>query len=636
MLPESMSADPSKATSVEPERPAERRTHAAEGAARGYVDVWSRTGAKYRVRAVLLLVLNFGLFCGLCIFTHWLHVARTIDFSWESYVGPAALSGERTQNLNDFVLYPINVQTTPIHAVVLGLLMASIVGVPIVISILYRTVCALPFVAAVLVFGHLPWMALTLLLSCVLASMRPFRMSFRFGSALVGLIPVLVYLFMATRASPEQIGLMSTPMQRSLLIAPWLLAIVATSGMMGLVLVISRAVDYRPGAVAPVMAVMFAPPLLLFYTIVGADELAYRVIEAEYGPRSSRFEPVRDAGQEIRALVHGAQRSTFDELLPEIWGGRLDALKRQIRDQVAHSLLADRAEAYEACQFFLADHPRSRYVSNVLFIQARALDTRLHERRLSQAPPTRELYFDFPHAQSEPVWTALFREHPASPLRVAAGLRLAQLQLRRGQIDRAIQTLDAVLESPVALSASQPTGLVFASGRLDPGFDFDATSYRREAEWLRELIVLNRGDPHFGDEALVALAGLDPRRRLFGEQLLSLAERTPGGLLYDNLMAMWADTIGDARQREGVLSALAQRLRPADDRVADGWAQVMMRLAEIELRAQDTLDGREARQRGIERLRELAQRFPDIRWGRAARERLAHLAPVALETAVGP
>ncbi|HMQ17218.1 MAG TPA: hypothetical protein PKC49_14715, partial [Phycisphaerae bacterium] len=111
MLPESMSADPSKATSVEPERPAERRTHAAEGAARGYVDVWSRTGAKYRVRAVLLLVLNFGLFCGLCIFTHWLHVARTIDFSWESYVGPAALSGERTQNLNDFVLYPINVQT---------------------------------------------------------------------------------------------------------------------------------------------------------------------------------------------------------------------------------------------------------------------------------------------------------------------------------------------------------------------------------------------------------------------------------------------------------------------------------------------------------------------------------------------
>ena len=43
------------------------------------VDVWSRTQAKYRIRAVVLLLANLLLFCGLCVFAHWLHFARAFD-----------------------------------------------------------------------------------------------------------------------------------------------------------------------------------------------------------------------------------------------------------------------------------------------------------------------------------------------------------------------------------------------------------------------------------------------------------------------------------------------------------------------------------------------------------------------------
>jgi len=50
--------------------------------------VWSRRERKYRVRAVALLLLNFLLFSGLCVFMHWLHVARPFDFSVDSYVAP--------------------------------------------------------------------------------------------------------------------------------------------------------------------------------------------------------------------------------------------------------------------------------------------------------------------------------------------------------------------------------------------------------------------------------------------------------------------------------------------------------------------------------------------------------------------
>ena len=161
-----------------------------------YVDVWSRTEAKYRIRAGLLLAINLLLFCGLCVFTHWLHTAELHDFSLDSYFSPLRFWDSQAPNLNDFVLFPISVTQTPAHAIVLGLLVGTIVAVPIVVAILYRMKSAIPFVAAVAVFAHMPWMSVTLTLSCVLAGVWPFRMSFRFSSALVGMLPVLLYLFL--------------------------------------------------------------------------------------------------------------------------------------------------------------------------------------------------------------------------------------------------------------------------------------------------------------------------------------------------------------------------------------------------------------------------------------------------------
>lgn len=625
----SASADPAPPGSQPTVRPVASPTSRVPA-----VDIWSRAEPKYRVRAVALLVFNFALYCGLCVFTHWLHVARTVDFTWDSYVGPARVWGVQTQNLNDFVLYPINVQNTPIHAVVLGLLVASIVAVPIVIAILYRFWFALPFVGAVLVFAHLPWMAVTLLLSCILAAARPFRMNFRFGSGLVGLIPVLVYLYFATRPTPEQANLIASPAQRSLLIAPWVLAIVASSGMMGLVLLISRIVDYRPGAVAPVVAVMFATPVVLFYSAVGADELAYRIIEAEYGPRSSRFEPVRDAGDEIHDLVRTGQTPALERLLLDLWGKGVDPLKRQIRDRVVLRLLADRARAYEACKFFLADYPNSRYVPNVLFVQARALDTRLDERKLHQSRPVRELYFDYPHVQSEAVWSALLQDRRETPLRVAAAVRLAQLSLRRGQTARALQCLDQALGSREAVP-SQPVQAFLHAATGDLGFDFDAESYRREAAFLRELIVENHNDPRFGAVPLVLLAALDPHRPAYRSQLLALAEHYAGGLLHDNLLVLWADTISDPALRAARLRSLLARLGRSPG-TPDARAQLLFRIAETELRPAGAAEDAALRASGLARLRELIEKYPQSWWAELARERLVQFTPAATKPAVQP
>lgn len=602
---------------------------AAPAEAPAIVDVWSRTHPKYRVRAVALLVLNIALFGCLCVFTHWLHTAELFTFTWSSYFEPGRFWDSRTPNLNDFILYPINVVQTPIHGVVLGLLVASIVAVPILIAILYRFPYALPFIACVLLFAHMPWMAVTLIASCVLASVRPFRLSFRFGAGLVGLLPIILYLYLATRGDNDELLAVASPTQKALFFFPWVLALLAASAMMAVVLLIARAVNYRPGAVAPVVAVMFATPFALFHVYVGADELVYRVLERHYGPQSERFNPVQDPSERIRTLLQtwiqdGEADRLWRGVLSAAWGGADDA-KRLILRRLTLEYLADRADAEAACRTFLADHLRSRYEANVLYLQARTLDTRLDERRLAQTPPRRELYSDFPHGESAEVWATLLTKYPESPLATAAALRLAQLRLRQGDVDAAADLLQRALRrSPTPPPTTQPRLAGWLRGDApETSLRYDPEPDRREAWRLSELIRFNRDDRRYGDQPLVALAALDPHRERYLEKLAELAERFPDAALYDDLRVSWAAALPDPRERVIELAACAQHF-------GDGSAapQALFLLADLELltpAAANAAPGADRRSAGMARMRDVATRFAGTYWGHIAAERLGML-----------
>ncbi|MFQ5807505.1 MAG: tol-pal system YbgF family protein [Phycisphaerae bacterium] len=610
------------------------------------VDVWSRTQPKYRVRAIVLLVVNLLLFCGLCAFAHWLHAARAFDFSPSSYYAPARFWDAASPNLNDFILAPINVVDVPLHAIVLGLVVAVIVAVPIVVSILYRLRSALPFLAAVLVFAHMPWFAVTLLASCLLASVRPFRMSFRFGSALAGLLPVLLYLYLATRGTPDQLASYGSPAQKSLLVAPWLLAILAASVMLGAVLLIARVVNYRPGAIAPVLAVMFATPLVLFHAAVGVDELAYRVLEAEYGPLSKRFEPVlksRETQNAILDLISDAigDSSFSGQLRSDLLGlwslqpEKLRELKRTVSRRFLAAFLSDRSEANEACKQFIADYPQSRYVPSVLYIQARVLDTRLDEAKLARDEPYRELYTDFPHVESEQVWLKLLKQYPHSQFFVIAALRLAELKLRAGEVDEALRNLRLVLdEAPNHAngpSTTQPRHRhLLAAASPESSLDFQPKPYRREVRRLAELIVENRHDPQYGNAALVELAALDPRRARYLEQLQRLAQRYHDSVLYDNLVVRWAGALPEMNERVAALEGCLRTFASGD-----ALPEALYRLANLEIQALAAED-ESRRARGIARLREIVARFPESCWAQRAAERLEVLEPRTVENGVKP
>ena len=251
--------------------------------------------------------------------------------------------------------------------------------------------------------------------------------------------------------------------------------------------------------------------------------------------------------------------------------------------------LLDRAAAADACKYFLADHPTSRYVPNVLYIQARVLDTRIDERRLTQYVPgrepgldgpVRELYTDFPHAQSRAAWGALYNDHPHSRLSIAAGVRLAQLALREGQVDAAIELLRGVRERGREWAeggSRRGGGGLLRAAEVWEGLEFEPEPYWHEARHLLELIDANRDDPRYGDAPLVAWARLDPHRLGYGARLLELVREYPESLMTDNLLVSWAMSLSDPQQRG---RALAGVLKAHDQ--GDARAEALFWLADLE------------------------------------------------------
>ncbi len=596
-------------------------------------DVWSRTEPKYRVRAIFFLFINFALFCGLCVFTHWLHVGRPFDFSADSYLRPLRFWGPQTQSLYDFVLYPISVDQSPIYGAVGGLLVASSVAIPIGVAILYRFPCSLPFCLAVLVFAHMPWMGLTLVGSCILASVKPFRMSFRFGSALAGLLPVLLYLYLATRGSTETLAASISPERKLLLTYPWLLAILAACVMLALIIIVARLVKFRPGAVAPLMAAMFATPAILFHQYVGVDELAYRVLEMDYGPRAKRFEPIQDANEFILDFLkrqserRAGQGWVLEALSTQHPEAHIAAVKRRIAVRLLLEVMRDRQRAYDACKSFIADHPNSRFVPNILYIQARALDTRLDDLRFGGPTTQRELYTDYPHAQSESIWVTLLTQYPNSPLSVAARLRVAQLRLRAGDAAGALAVLSPPSSPSVVTTETQPAKRPLLRPRApESSLDFEPEPYVFEAQRLRELIVHNGPDPKYGTRPLQELAALDPHREGYHDQLARLASLYPDSLLYDNLVVRWASVQADREIRVAQLRACLERFPEFPDQ--DALPEAMFQLADLEVQALGTGD-ETRRATGIARFREIVDRFGNTCWAGIAAERLRVFNPPA-------
>ncbi|HEY3244470.1 MAG TPA: tetratricopeptide repeat protein [Phycisphaerae bacterium] len=606
-------------------------TRGGSAAELAIVDVWSRTAKKYRVRAVVLLIVDIMLFAGLGCFAYWLRSGQALAPTMKGYGHELALTFQPWSDtrvaLGMLLRFPIDQNDVPMQIPIHGLLLAALVSVPILISILYRFPACLPFLLVVAFLAMMPWLALTLLISCVLASVWP-RFNFRYASAMLGLVPFIIYTFSASRQSPTAIDRLPTPVDQIRFMAPWGLAILACFVLMALCLIIARTVNYRPGAVAPLLAVLLLTPALMFEFSVGRDELYYRLLEAKYGPFSG-YLTEEEVTEALSADGPGGSGAQWPE--PR-WQLRIEeAFARQ------------QAQAVAACDAFIRSFPDSRYHLNALYIKAWALDTRVDRAALLRDRAPR-FYSDFPAELSRESWTSVLvnlqRARRRSPMAAMAGLQLGRLDARDCRMQEALALLRGVTEPftspPGAVDAAAPEGAEEHAGRR-----FENVLRRRPAETslkvpvesavlsarqLQELLNHNRGDPQYGDAPLCGAGTpanserlgfllLNPLQPHYPENLRALLQKNPHALLSDNIQLEIAQ---HARKLEEKVAALESVERSFPD--GDAVPESLFRLGFAYQDAGRPDDARQVLQR-------LCTTYPDSLWRQLAEARLRVLPP---------
>ncbi len=582
-------------------------------------DVWSRRDAKYRRRALMLMAINIVLFGGLCCVTFWLRTGTGFAPASEDYWSVFSATFNPTTRTQytplSLGLAPISIVDVPMMIVVLGLILAALIAIPIVVSILYRIWWATPFLVSVAFLAVMPWLSITLVASCLIASVRPFRVRSRYASALMSLIPIVIYMFMASRQASGAVERLANPSDLVKLQSMLSLALVAAAVVMGIVLTIARLVNYRPGAIAPLMAILFVSPAVIFEFQVGRDELHYRLLEQEYGP-GSQYMVSQDIQQMLEPIIE-AKLANPENKRSYAW----------IRDQLTWRIgleMDPEANAtwakYQDKAALDADRfvhlfPDSRYATAALYIKGRALDMRPD---LTQLESEARLSFhdDFPSERSRVAWEKIVHNAPKTPQSVAARLQLARLEMRKGGVDEAIRRLRHAIEHGSRLIASKTSAEDDRPlmGREPPEASLEIPLPRKvlEARILLTLLENNR-DPIYGNEPIQEFAHYDPLGLRYAENLTRILKQFPNCQLADNLRLEIARATVDREKR---LSAIRQCTLAADS--SDALPEALYLLGEAYQAEQNTEPAVNAYDRVI-------RAFPDSVWREFAEDRLREL-----------
>ncbi len=597
------------------------------------VDVWSRTSRRHRVRAVLMLLLLGILFAGLCCFTLWLRSGHYLPWEYEGYIALLLRSfqpsGTEQITLSSFLSAPIPVQEVPIHAVIMGLQFASLVSIPILVAILYRLPVSVLFAAMVFFLAAMPWLAITVLIGCALASTQMFRFSFRYASALIGLIPIAIYFGMA---SWEPSG-SSSPMMphQALLYAPWVLALLGSCVICAVALATARLINYRPGGIPPILVMLFAIPVLLFHKQVGRDELEYRILAQNFGPGSRSVFASSDVGVLAKGTARRVWSETEGRSYDDIFRRALEAAERGVELRTER----DRREAAEHCDVFIERFAASRYIPNVLFIKGRALDLRLDGSKLLSRHRA-EYRSNLPSRTSLVTWQTLLERFPDNELSATALFNLAMLDAGDGDLAGAVGKLEQLVERfDVQRAATRRAGSddakatsVFqrTSAASQLGINLSALVVR--ADRLREMLLACRADKPrpvsmlFGPRAdgsdvlvnpvqiLVRLDDASPRYRANLEGIArAFADSESAGYVEVRLALM-----------EPAISRRIQRLTHAAETLAGrpAGAEALFRKAQA-LREDSLIDEAKAA------FETLVKAYPQSCWSTEAKEHLTSL-----------
>ncbi len=380
---------------------------------------------KSRLQWLLFVAMNVLLFTGANMFWCYLRSGHWVDFTTASF------HRNLTAPMGEVLLQPLSIFTHPWMIVVVGLMLGLLIAVPLVTAVMYQLLLSMVFVVIVGVIGHEPLLGLALAAGCLLAARSRLRREYPFPAALLGMVPVGIYLYLLTYAGIDAALLL--PLQRWILAVPFLLAIAMSAVVMGAVVLMARLRRFQPGVVWPAL-LLFPAAAGVFYTQIGPAELSYALLSGSLAPGSVIFRPVaRD--EWVRREGAGLNEQT---------------LPNYIRDDLERR----KDELLNRCKAFLSRYPRSRRAAGVAWIRAQCeslqLETLGFEVKLLSYTAA------FPLVRSAEEWRKLLEDYPSSDQTALGRWNLGMLKLREvGGIEDDTEVLKRAAQADKMLRAAR-------------------------------------------------------------------------------------------------------------------------------------------------------------------------------------
>ena len=544
----------------------------------------------------LLAAILIG-YAAMCCFFFYAHHGRLFDFRLASYRATADAS------LLDFVLKPISILAVPMMIPILAILMAWLIAIPLLVAQFFGVLVAIPLLACLLLLAHLPVMSFYLLLGCIAVGVRRLRLKFLYANTLVALCFMGLYIYIATRSNAPELAELPRPSDRLLLYLPWILALIAAALLTALMLAIARLLSSRPRLPLALLAALTLVPAILYATLVGRDELSYRLLEGTFGPRS---------------LVRLTDR-TFYGLTP----ASIEEIIENGYDELARAQIEIQVQGKD----FLAAHARSRHAASVLFLIARTLDTRPDLATLRSSG--RLVYYDtHPAPASRPYWQKLVDEHGRGVFALIARERIAAFLLRDGETLEALNILreahalhqQGALRVPAAPQRDDWSDLLRASPPTDQ-FRLDLDSQAQRIEQTIRLLEQNAGSNPTATtrQAFADWFSLDPRHERYPEQLRRFARQHAASELADNAAVELAACLPPEQQGHAYSAILEQHGH------GDGAREALLRLAKWYLARAEARGDRQYFLHTRSMLEQLERAHPESSQARSARALLQTL-----------
>jgi hypothetical protein len=488
------------------------------------------------VQAVYLLV-NLAAFAVACAFWRYLATGQWVDVSLASY------RRDLGTPLGEILLGPLSVFSHPWMILVVGVLLGAMIFSPIVIAVSYRLALAGVFAVLVAVFAHAPMLAAAIGVGCLLSARTRLRSDMPFLAVLLGLAPVAGYLYFFSLFGSDPAALQ--PLQRMVVASSLVLAVVVAVVASAVSLGLARATGFRPDVVWPVLVVLVALPVAIFYARLGPAELEYSLLIDPLAAGDTVFEPV--------AMEAWTRDNHTEGLNPETLRIRIqDDLQRRRQELSARSLR------------FVDRYPGSERAPAALWVAAQAASVQLDGPALQVGLV--KCSASYPVQASAALWQRLVDNYPDAPQAALAYWRLGELAMRRGEVHEAYQCLNKALEGltrrpPPAEEASVPgsVGDIFTPSPSVPSGRYygEVTFAVRRLLWLMDSNDVLNDLP--SAEALAAYLNCNPHEVNYLERLSALAGLYEQTHLGDNLKLAVAMACPNLYDRAEMLILLAAR-----------------------------------------------------------------------------